>query len=300
MSLLSLVSLFLIYSGYLIIGGVIFHTTECPQEEEDRRQESFLTDALLKIKKKLDGPDSKTLEKIIKLYISTEFQNGSKNKTTDCQNWDYVNSVFFSFTVVTTIGYGHLYPETPEGKAACLVYALIGIPLNALLVGSLGNLFGNKLKRIMLHFDSKRVLEDPSHSKDRTILLAMETIGFSLLFTSFLLLVPSAIFMLLEDWNFLDSFYYTLITLTTVGFGDMVPDKDTNDHIDTAALRWIYLIGTILWILLGMGYILAVIEVISDTYRSSSGTVKKVLEGCKNTIALTEQVPEPSSFENNY
>ena len=95
----------------------------------------------------------------------------------------------------------------------------------------------------------------------------------------------------------MDSLYYTLITLTTIGFGDMVPDKDTNIHIYTETLRWVYLVGVILWILLGMGYILAVIEVISDTYRSSSGTVKKVWEGYKNTVALTEQLPEVQSVE---
>ena len=125
-----------------------------------------------------------------------------------------------------------------------------------------------------------------------TMLLVLETVGFTLLFTSCLLLVPAAIFMHLEDWDFGDSLYYTLITLTTIGFGDMVPDKDTNTHIDTELLRWVYLVGVILWILLGMGFILAVIEVLSDTYRSSSGTVKKVWEGYKNTVAMIEQFPD--------
>ena len=35
MHVLSWVFLFLIYSGYLIIGGLIFHATECPKELEE-------------------------------------------------------------------------------------------------------------------------------------------------------------------------------------------------------------------------------------------------------------------------
>ena len=288
MHMLSLLILFLIYSGYLIIGGVIFHETECPQEEEKRREKMELVDAIMNLRTKLDGSDRETLEEVLKRYKLTVFQDASDNQTTDCPRWDHVNSVFFSFTVVTTIGYGHLFPRTTEGKAACLVYALIGIPLNALLVGSLGNLFGSKLKKILHHFQDNDFQEETTPQK-RTKLIVLETVGFTLLFTSCLVLVPAAIFMHLEDWDFGDSLYYTLITLTTIGFGDMVPDKDTNTHIDTELLRWVYLVGVILWILLGMGYILAVIEVISDTYRSSSGTVKKVWKGYKNTVALTEQ-----------
>ena len=282
---MTLLILFLIYSGYLIIGGIIFHDTECPQEEEERREKMGLIDAIKNLSKRLDGSDRETLEEVLKRYISTGFQDASDNQTTGCKRWDHVNSVFFSFTVVTTIGYGHLFPRTPEGKAACLVYALIGIPLNALLVGSLGNLFGSKLKKILHHFQDND-FEKESTPQKRTMLLVMETVGFTLLFTSCLVLVPAGIFMHLEDWDFGDSLYYTLITLTTIGFGDMVPN---HTHIDSEAIRWLYMTGVILWILLGMGYIIAVIEVISDTYRSSSRTVKKVWKGNKNNPALTEE-----------
>lgn len=33
-------------------------------------------------------------------------------KVKDCEKWSVYNSFFFSFTVITTIGYGKIAPET--------------------------------------------------------------------------------------------------------------------------------------------------------------------------------------------
>ena len=58
-----------------------------------------------------------------------------------CPKWNIYNSIFFAFTVVTTIGYGHLAPATEGGKLLCVFYSLLGIPIN----GILGNYFGSKV-----------------------------------------------------------------------------------------------------------------------------------------------------------
>ena len=61
-------------------------------------------------------------------------------------------------------------------------------------------------------------------------MVLVETIVFIFFFTSVLMLIPAAIFSALEDdgsgeWDYLNSVYYTFITLSTVGFGDMVPGR---------------------------------------------------------------------------
>lgn len=39
----------------------------------------------------------------------------------------------------------------------------------------------------------------------------------------FVVITCAALFSALEGWNYLDSVYFTLATLTTVGYGDVVP-----------------------------------------------------------------------------
>ena len=46
-------------------------------------------------------------------------------------------------------------------------------------------------------------------------------------FLFFFFSIGSAIFVFWEDWSFLQSFYFCFITMTTIGFGDVVPGKIT-------------------------------------------------------------------------
>uniref|UniRef100_A0A914P529 Potassium channel domain-containing protein n=1 Tax=Panagrolaimus davidi TaxID=227884 RepID=A0A914P529_9BILA len=54
------------------------------------------------------------------------------------EKWSFGSSIFFSWTCITTIGYGHIVPRTLEGRVFCLAYALIGIPLILVTIADLG------------------------------------------------------------------------------------------------------------------------------------------------------------------
>ncbi len=41
-----------------------------------------------------------------------------------------------------------------------------------------------------------------------------------------MLIVGTILFGVLEDWNTVDAFYFTVSTMTTVGFGDLVVTTD--------------------------------------------------------------------------
>jgi voltage-gated potassium channel Kch len=68
-----------------------------------------------------------------------------------------------------------------------------------------------------------------------------------------LLLASGAqIYHRLEGWSYLDAFYFTIITLTTVGYGDFSPQTDLGK------------IFSMLYILIGLGIIGALIALISQ------------------------------------
>ena len=44
--------------------------------------------------------------------------------------------------------------------------------------------------------------------------------------TFFVILVGSTIYHYLENWSWVDAIYFSVVTLTTVGFGDFAPKTD--------------------------------------------------------------------------
>lgn len=56
------------------------------------------------------------------------------------------------------------------------------------------------------------------------------------------LAVPTVVFQRVEDWSLLESLYFVVITLTTVGFGDYVPGTDTKpcaeSQLQTGLEQW--------------------------------------------------------------
>ena len=41
--------------------------------------------------------------------------------------WNYKNAFFFAATIVTTVGYGNVYPITIAGKVFTVLYAIIAM-----------------------------------------------------------------------------------------------------------------------------------------------------------------------------
>ena len=44
----------------------------------------------------------------------------------------------------------------------------------------------------------------------------------------FILALGTVAYRLLEDWSWVDSFYFSAVALTTVGFGDITPSSDVS------------------------------------------------------------------------
>ncbi len=62
-----------------------------------------------------------------------------------------------------------------------------------------------------------------------------------------LITVGTVVYHTLEDWSWVDSFYFSVIAITTVGFGDLTPSTDGSKLFTVAYIvAGISIIGTYL------------------------------------------------------
>jgi|SRR5579884_516854 len=73
-----------------------------------------------------------------------------------------------------------------------------------------------------------------------------------LVFVAVLLLTGTVFYSEVEHWRLLDSFYFSVTTLATVGFGDFAPKTDLGK------------IFTVIYIIIGVGTLLSFVTLLSE------------------------------------
>ncbi|XP_014241909.1 TWiK family of potassium channels protein 18-like isoform X2 [Cimex lectularius] len=149
--------------GYTLFGGLIFKLIEGNDESNAKKD---LFEGRMKAAHEIQDVSSKytslagdkkeehskEVKKVLQEYENSILDNynynGKMDRGQDELNWAYRSSVFFCFTVYTTIGYGNLAPKTTLGRAVCIVYAIIGIPLFLIILTDFGKLMTRGLKKV--------------------------------------------------------------------------------------------------------------------------------------------------------
>ncbi|KAF7237360.1 Potassium channel subfamily K member 9 [Varanus komodoensis] len=113
------------------------------------------------------------------------------------------------------ISYGHAAPGTNAGKAFCMCYAALGIPLTLVMFQSLGERMNTFVKYLLQRMKKCCRMRSTDVSMENMVAVGF----FSCIGT---LCIGAAAFSHCEEWTFFQAFYYCFITLTTIGFGDYV------------------------------------------------------------------------------
>ncbi|XP_047483720.1 TWiK family of potassium channels protein 7-like isoform X1 [Penaeus chinensis] len=169
--------------------------------------------------------------------------------------WSFPQSVFFTATVLTTIGYGNIAPMTVRGKIFCIVFALVGIPLTLTIISDMGEVLASLVP-----------VETLSKMLPKGKLRPVVTVLTVLCLLVGIIALGGCIFAPLQRWTFMDAFYFCFITTTTIGFGDLVPD---------VGKTW-SLMGCTLYILVGPVFTSTVIELVRRQYASSWEQMKQL------------------------
>ncbi|XP_033110887.1 potassium channel subfamily K member 10-like [Anneissia japonica] len=217
---------FLILIGYLIFGGLIFHVLE---RSDEKYRKSYIIDVVYDFLGNNTCVDTRDLGRFIEnvVYWGDGYliKDGNVSDSSEmADHWDVASAVFFSATVVTTIGYGHIAPTTYGGCAFCVAYAFFGIPLTALFLSLIGECFAdswNAWNTILV----KYVTCFSKHQKSKKVI---STIVLVIIAYSLIILIPSVILSSIESWENLTGQYFCFISLSTIGFGDYVIGQNTD------------------------------------------------------------------------
>ena len=147
------------------------------------------------------------------------------------EGWSPLDATYFMMTVSTTVGYGDLAPASADGRLFTCVYALLG---TTVIISALSPAVAWALGLLRSYYD--RVVPLLVDTEDYTLSLKElnQRISYprrylrALLGPALLMLVGVLHGIYGGGLGVLDACYFSIITMTTVGFGDLTPTSDAD------------------------------------------------------------------------
>ncbi|CAK9829995.1 Two pore potassium channel protein sup-9 [Anthophora retusa] len=204
------ITLIIITLTYLLIGAAVFDFLES-QTEKQRKEALDAVEKMVIRKYNISEDDFKIMETVV---LKTEPHKAGKQ-------WKFAGAFYYATTVLTTIGYGHSTPNTVRGKLFTMFYAIIGIPLGLVMFQSIGERL-NKFSSVVIQNVKKLLNCKDVQASEMNLICVVTTLS------CLTIAGGAAAFSRYEGWSYFDSIYYCFITLTTIGFGDMVALQKDN------------------------------------------------------------------------
>eukprot|EP00730_Choanoeca_flexa_P004430 TRINITY_DN11693_c0_g2_i2.p1 TRINITY_DN11693_c0_g2~~TRINITY_DN11693_c0_g2_i2.p1 ORF type:complete len:880 (+),score=227.08 TRINITY_DN11693_c0_g2_i2:225-2864(+) len=202
---------------YLFIGGAVMSELEADHERQAEAQyHAAIEDAFTKTG--LNASQRAAITAMIDELESLRLTVANPDR----QDWTFVGATYYSLTVVTTIGYGWIAPKTVGGQIFTVAYSVIGIPLVFYMFAYLGrklmDVIGFRISSLREGKEFKR-----KQLQDDSVVLPMLV---ALVIATMLICVIAAAYHTTEDWSYWQATYFVFVTMTTIGFGDSMPQLD--------------------------------------------------------------------------
>ncbi|KAH9424644.1 hypothetical protein DERP_013067 [Dermatophagoides pteronyssinus] len=339
-----LLLLFLILYGFL--GAYIFVSLEAPMEDLAKKPINKMRERIIKElwwnSKKFSQGWWLRLAKIrFKEFEKQLYESCLSDQTTDSEIrvWNFWQALFFSSTIFTTIGYGHVVPKTDAGRVASIIYAFIGIPLLLMVLTDLGKLFTRGIKFIFKIFRriyyTRQLQKMRKATKERTQFVSQKIddvhrkmstvvplnknkignnesglrptdaddgdnetipdfevddefnlpISVAVVLLLLYMMMGAAIFTIWEKWTFFESFYFVYISLSTIGFGDYVPEHPA------------FMMCTFIYLLFGLALTSMCINVVQEKLSATFQKAKLHL-GATMGLDIPQMVEEDLNQDN--
>ncbi|KAF1751998.1 hypothetical protein GCK72_018552 [Caenorhabditis remanei] len=210
------------------------------------------------------------------------------------EQWTKTDAILFCFTVITTIGYGNVAPQSFWGRVFVIIYGTIGIPTAMMAIANVGKFLatllkswtrpflllcrrmkkkmnkkdqnGNEVKETQRLMESskkkaKKIEDDISSHDDEEPEEEVEESDVTetvVLFLAFLIYIIAGSLLMSyyeEGMTFGLAIYFNFVTLTTIGLGDLVPQSTD----------WLFV--TLVYCAIGLALTTIAIEIAADTLK---------------------------------
>lgn len=129
------------------------------------------------------------------------------------QGWSMIDGWYFAVVTIGTVGYGVLTPSHDVTRGLVVIYLMGGMVFFLFTMSILCNYLLDRLETY--------TKENSIHKKTGGV-CGPRSVG--LLGFFFLIVLSGTLYgLIFEDWNLIESLYFTIVTITTVGYGDYTP-----------------------------------------------------------------------------
>lgn len=171
------------------------------------------------------------------------------------EGWNFYDCAYFCIVTTTTVGYGDITPQSKLSKLFVIYYVIVSIALISTMLAYLVGIVIDQQEEVLLsavirereeerqeHVDGEvRVNMSDPYSATQRIERATQRMGKSdwydliiaVISLFVVLLLGFLVFFIMEDLSFVDALYATVISATTVGFGDYQPTKNSTKILMT-------------------------------------------------------------------
>lgn len=143
--------------------------------------------------------------------------------------WSFSTAALFSATIITTVGYGNITPRSIWGKLVTCLYAAIGIPIMIMYINNTADLlafifvknysYAENIFQRRVHRSTRLALQSDLRLISNVPIAVVVALLFLYLFAG------AFLFSHWEGWSYVDGAYFSFITFSTIGLGDLVPGK---------------------------------------------------------------------------
>lgn len=142
------------------------------------------------------------------------------------EEWGVGDTIYFSFVVMTTVGYGDLLPSSNGSKIFTCFFVLFALAIASV---SLASVLNAVVMKVLQEKNKTGIFDERGQQRKRRKRFLGAFLAFLIV-----LLIGTIVYAVGMDWEkhgfdgdkWVNGLYVTIMTVTTVGFGDLHPGTD--------------------------------------------------------------------------